>query len=168
MERGYDREKVLTPKKGMGVLLATLVGYAVAVLVAGIAMQGETTNALGIVMIVIAGAYILFGWIALLGLRIIKPQEAVVLTMFGEYLGTIRQEGFYPVHPFATAFNPAASRPTVGVGSGEDETAGATVIKTGDSPAVTITHLAYARRTFWKQLALPTSQYGCARLEART
>ena len=48
-------------------------------------------------------------WIPLLGLRILKPQEALALTLFGKYIGTIKGEGFYWVNPFCVAVNPAAS-----------------------------------------------------------
>lgn len=48
------------------------------------------------------------GWIPLCGLKVIKPQEALVLTLFGEYKGTLRDEGFYFVNPFCTALNPAS------------------------------------------------------------
>ena len=47
--------------------------------------------------------------IALGGLKVLKPQEALVLTLFGNYLGTLKGEGFYWVNPFATAVNPAAN-----------------------------------------------------------
>jgi regulator of protease activity HflC (stomatin/prohibitin superfamily) len=43
------------------------------------------------------------------GLKVVKPQEALVLTLFGAYKGTIREAGFYFVNPFCTAVNPAAS-----------------------------------------------------------
>ena len=42
------------------------------------------------------------------GLKVLKPQEALVLTLFGKYVGTLRGEGFYFVNPFCTAVNPAA------------------------------------------------------------
>ena len=42
------------------------------------------------------------------GLKVLRPQEALVLTLFGKYVGTIRGEGFYWVNPFCTAVNPAA------------------------------------------------------------
>ena len=45
---------------------------------------------------------------SLYGLKIIKPQEALVLTLFGKYIGTIKEAGFYFVNPFSTAVNPAA------------------------------------------------------------
>ena len=42
------------------------------------------------------------------GLKVLKPQEALVLTLFGKYVGTIKGEGFYFVNPFCSAVNPAA------------------------------------------------------------
>ncbi|MCR4587651.1 MAG: SPFH domain-containing protein [Lachnospiraceae bacterium] len=50
-----------------------------------------------------------FGWILFLGLKILKPNEALVLTLFGKYVGTLKGDGFFFVNPFCTAFNPAAS-----------------------------------------------------------
>ena len=47
-------------------------------------------------------------WIPLAGLRVLKPQEALTLTLFGKYVGTIKGEGFYSVNPFCVAVNPAA------------------------------------------------------------
>ncbi len=47
-------------------------------------------------------------WIPLLGLRVLKPQEALVLTLFGKYIGTLKGEGFYWINPFCVAVNPAA------------------------------------------------------------
>ena len=46
--------------------------------------------------------------VAMGGLKILKPQEALVLTLFGDYVGTLKGEGFYWVNPFCTAINPAA------------------------------------------------------------
>ncbi|MCL2110757.1 MAG: SPFH domain-containing protein [Clostridiales bacterium] len=36
-----------------------------------------------------------------LGLRILKPNEAYVLTFFGKYYGSLKKEGFFFVNPFA-------------------------------------------------------------------
>ena len=46
--------------------------------------------------------------ILLCGLKVLKPQEALVLTLFGRYVGTLKEDGFYFVNPFCTSFNPAA------------------------------------------------------------
>ena len=48
------------------------------------------------------------GWIPFLRLKVLKPQEAQVLTLFGNYVGTLKDDGFYWVNPFCTAVNPAA------------------------------------------------------------
>ena len=55
----------------------------------------------GIVMVVVS-------LILLCGLKVLKPQEALVLTLFGRYVGTLKEDGFYFVNPFCTSFNPAA------------------------------------------------------------
>ena len=36
----------------------------------------------------------------------VKPNEAMVLTLFGKYHGTIKKPGFFLVNPFTTAFTP--------------------------------------------------------------
>ena len=57
----------------------------------------------------------IIGPILYAGLKVIKPNEALVLTLFGKYYGTLRKEGFYFVNPFCTAVNPAANTdPTTG------------------------------------------------------
>ena len=38
----------------------------------------------------------------------LKPQEALVLTLFGNYIGTLKEAGFYFVNPFCTSVNPAS------------------------------------------------------------
>ncbi len=48
------------------------------------------------------------GWIPFLGLKLLNPGEALVLTLFGNYIGTLKGDGFYWVNPFCTAVNPAA------------------------------------------------------------
>ncbi len=40
------------------------------------------------------------------GLKIIRPKEALVLTLFGKYYGTIKEAGFYYVNPFVSAVYP--------------------------------------------------------------
>ena len=49
-----------------------------------------------------------FGWIPFLGLKVLGPKEALVLTLFGKYTGTLKDEGFYFVNPFSVSVNPAA------------------------------------------------------------
>lgn len=60
------------------------------------------------VVMIISIVWLAIGWIPFLGLKVIKPQEALVLTLFGKYVGTLKEEGFYFVNPFCTSVNPAA------------------------------------------------------------
>lgn len=99
------QEKNITGRKyGMAVLLGYLALLAVAILaiVYG-AVRGR------VFFVVLGVLYISLGWIGLCGLRILKPQEALVLTLFGKYVGTLKGEGFYYVNPFCSAVNPAAN-----------------------------------------------------------
>jgi regulator of protease activity HflC (stomatin/prohibitin superfamily) len=57
---------------------------------------------------VVGGIWMLIGWLPYLGLRVLKPQEALVLTLFGKYVGTIKGDGFFFINPFCSSFNPAA------------------------------------------------------------
>lgn len=47
------------------------------------------------------------------GLKILNPNEAIVLVLFGNYYGTISKEGFYFVNPFCSAINPTYESPTL-------------------------------------------------------
>ena len=70
------------------------------------AIQAETSGSF--VLFIISIVVLCVAWIPLLGLRILKPQEALVLTLFGKYIGTIKGDGFFYVNPFCTSVNPAA------------------------------------------------------------
>ena len=59
-------------------------------------------------LFLIALIWICVGWVPFLGLKVIRPQEALVLTLFGKYVGTLKEEGFYFVNPFCVSVNPAA------------------------------------------------------------
>ncbi len=91
-------------KNGMLVLILTILLYIVATVgcVAGAGLDGW-----GVVLSIVCIVYLCFGWIPLMGLRVLKPQEALVLTLFGKYIGTLKEEGFYAVNPFCGAVNPA-------------------------------------------------------------
>lgn len=97
------KEKILTGKKhGMVVLLTTLLVYAVAIV--GLIFGINNSMPIMVISIVVLS----LGWFPLCGLRVLKPQEALVLTLFGKYIGTLKGEGFYCVNPFCTSVNPAA------------------------------------------------------------
>ena len=60
------------------------------------------------VLLVISAVWMCIGWLPFPGLKVLKPQEALVLTLFGKYVGTLKDDGFYFVNPFCTSVNPAA------------------------------------------------------------
>lgn len=96
-------EKILRNKKnGMVALLLSTILYlaSVAAIIVG-AMFHTPLMVVGIVWACI-------GWLPFLGLKVLGPQEALVLTLFGKYIGTLKEEGFYYVNPFCTAVNPAS------------------------------------------------------------
>lgn len=65
-------------------------------------------NSDNILLIVISIIIFVGDFFLLPGLKVLKPQEALVLTLFGDYIGTLKGEGFYFVNPFCTSINPAA------------------------------------------------------------
>lgn len=105
-------EKTLQAKSGMFVLLGTILSYLLGILVfiVGIvmAMNASFITVVDDILIAIGIVWLFLGWIPLCGLKILKPQEALVLTLFGKYIGTLKGEGFYYVNPFCTAVNPAS------------------------------------------------------------
>ncbi len=104
MSKTKIEEKILNPMSGMGMLIFLIVGIVASVILFVFSLQ-----ALSIVISI--GSVILFTILCIMfaGLKIVNPNEALVLTLFGKYYGTIRKDGFFYVNPFATGFNPAAS-----------------------------------------------------------
>lgn len=105
-------EKVLrTKKNGMTMLLLTLLGYAAAIAAFGLSIVKleEENYLLGVPLLILAIGYVIVGIFLFCGLKVIKPQEAAVLTLFGDYIGTLKEQGFYWVNPFCAEVNPAAN-----------------------------------------------------------
>lgn len=106
-------EKIYTKKKnGMLVLIFTIllmIASVGLVILGAVALDKGVNSTLGAVSLVIGIVLLSVGWIPFIGLKVLKPQEALVLTLFGDYKGTLREPGFYFVNPFCTAVNPAAT-----------------------------------------------------------
>ena len=105
------QEKILENKKnGMPVMILTIVSLILSTVFMILSADGlENGNALSIVIFTICSLWLCIGWLPFMGLKVLKPQEALVLTLFGKYIGTIKGEGFYAVNPFCSAVNPAAN-----------------------------------------------------------
>ena len=82
-------------------LILSVVGFISSI--ALIKIEGLQVVCIILSILVFISSLILFG-----GLKVVKPQEAIVLTLFGEYTGSIKEPGFYFVNPFSVAVNPAA------------------------------------------------------------
>ena len=103
------KEKTLKARAGMPVLFLSILLYIGAVLlVIWGAVLLEAGRGIGALPLVVGIIWLIIGFIPFMGLKVIKPQEALVLTLFGRYIGTLRDEGFWFVHPFSTSVNPAA------------------------------------------------------------
>lgn len=127
------QEKLLKAKKGMPVLILGLLGYIIAIglIILGGLLLDEGQN-LGAIPLAIGIIWVVIGIFPFIGLKIIKPQEALVLTLFGKYIGTLKGEGFYFVNPFCVAVNPAA-RTKLGQSNDVDNNASKIVLSAADA-----------------------------------
>ncbi len=137
-------EIILSKKKNGGLVLFVWI-LAVIADIAGIAIFGTMLDKKETPLLITAFVACLVIFVALCivpaGFKILKPQEALVLTFFGKYVGTLKGDGFYFVNPFCVAFNPAAStklKQSGDVNSSQDATAQALSAALGGTQAVEI------------------------------
>lgn len=126
-------EKVLSKNKnGMAMMILFIALYVLAVL-ATIAV-----SRFGIYWLTPVGViYLCIGWIPFMGLKVLRPQEALVLTLFGRYVGSLKEPGFYFVNPFCVAVNPAAKTKLSQSGDvKEDKSALEKVLSSGTNPSM--------------------------------
>lgn len=107
----YSQEKVLnTAAHGLAFLL---INTALIILCFFLFIYGVAADMPTLLRILVLTASSLYGFIVgpvlYAGLKIVKPNEALVLTLFGKYYGTLKKEGFFWVNPFVSAINPASS-----------------------------------------------------------
>ena len=107
------QEKIIKAKSGWAVLILSILLYVADIFALGICgMKMENgygeVSGLYVALFVLTMIYVCLGWIWWLGLKVIGPNEALVLTLFGKYIGTLKDEGFFYVNPFCAAVNPAA------------------------------------------------------------
>lgn len=103
------KEKLFKARPGLQMLILFILLYLAAI---GLIILGgfllDSNNNIGALPLIVGIVWTIFGIIPFFGFRIIKPQEALVLTLLGKYIGTLKESGFYFVHPFSSAVNPAA------------------------------------------------------------
>ena len=119
-------EKIIHPFSGGIALLLLLLEILVStgVIVLGGILLSTDIFLLGGILVGVGCVGFLVFFLLINGLHIVKPNEALVLTLFGRYYGTVKEEGFYYVNPFATAFNPAVRPLGITVTTGSSATVG--------------------------------------------
>ncbi len=147
-------EKVYATKKnGMPALILTLLLLAAGILAVIFGAIGVEAEVWAAIALLVAGILVLcFGWIPFCGLKVLKPQEALVLTLFGNYKGTLREPGFYFVNPFCSAVNPAAA--TKLAQSGDTQPSGGQTGITVAASGVTVSGDGMGRKISLKAMTL--------------
>lgn len=121
--KSLGEERLARSASGMALLVLNIVLMlaAIAGFVLGIvSVESGAAGASAIGLLVVCGMYscvvgpVLFG-----GLKVLKPNEALVLTLFGKYSGTLKGPGFFFVNPFSAAVCPPESEPSTGVVASE-------------------------------------------------
>ncbi|HAF60625.1 MAG TPA: hypothetical protein DCK81_05750 [Clostridiales bacterium UBA9856] len=104
-------EKKAASIKGMPVLIFNIL-FSIAAILGFIFCLIRLSEKVGnpgmwIALLIACALYIfLISPLLFIGLKILKPNEALVLTLFGKYYGTLRGEGFFFVNPFVSATYP--------------------------------------------------------------
>ena len=101
-------ERELRAANGWAVLFVSVILYLAAIVLtikAAVLLDAQE-SAGGYAMLIVGVVWLAIGWFPWIGLRVIKPNEALVLTLFGKYVGTLKKEGFYFVNPFSSAAVP--------------------------------------------------------------
>jgi regulator of protease activity HflC (stomatin/prohibitin superfamily) len=145
------QEKIIKGHKTGGIVLfLTIVAYIAAGPVLGMCASAGLWP-----ISVLCGLYLGLGWIFWLGLKVLKPNEALVLTLFGKYVGTLKGDGFFFVNPFCTAFNPAAGTK---LGQSGDVAMNNTNLVTLTTGGTTVSADAYNKKISLKVMTLSNSR----------
>ncbi|MDR3147217.1 MAG: SPFH domain-containing protein [Treponema sp.] len=107
-----------TPRYTSGMLVLVMNSLAMIVTIGlfilGIIRLEGGGGALWVTLVVVSSLYYgVVGPVIFVGLKILKPNEALVLTLFGTYTGTLKGAGFFFVNPFSVAINPDARPSTL-------------------------------------------------------
>ena len=115
-ERIKFEEKELTPITGWIGLLIGLIFILISLIGIYFTIVNDIVfpTILGIISLII-------GIFILCGLKVLNPNEAIVLVFFGKYYGTISKEGFYFVNPFCSAINPTYESQSIKISKSKEE-----------------------------------------------
>jgi regulator of protease activity HflC (stomatin/prohibitin superfamily) len=98
-------------KNGWLMLAVTVLMLAAAIglfIVGAISLDGSSQLPGGLSALIAPGIFLFIAAILFFaGFKLLQPNEACVLTLFGKYYGTIKRDGFFWVNPFCSSVNPA-------------------------------------------------------------
>ena len=104
--RAVPDERVAPHANGMPVMIALILSFIV--LTGGFILGCVHSDAFYSILLIVLG---IIGWIVcpfiIAGLKVVAPNQALVLTLFGNYYGTLKTPGFYFVNPFVVANVPS-------------------------------------------------------------
>lgn len=106
----FDKENILKPKSGFFTLFLgiILLVFSIPLFIFCGNQYARGNNLYGTIELVVAILAIFMSVLDFCGLRVVKPNEALVLAFFGKYYGTIYESGFWYVSPFCTNLYPKA------------------------------------------------------------
>jgi len=107
MTNHISKEKILKPMSGMLMLIITILAVLISLVAIGFGIWFIFEESFVLVGVLFGVGLVLLIISSLLsmGLKILKPNEALVLTLFGKYHGTLQGDGFFFVNPFARPVN---------------------------------------------------------------
>ena len=107
-----ESEKPIRHVNGLGVLgLVLLLGLGSVALFVGAVIAMENRGATPARVAGLVGSMVVLCLVVpllLAGIKILKPNEAKVFTLFGKYHGVLRQPGIFFVNPFVSAVHPGS------------------------------------------------------------
>ena len=121
MNANQIEEKLLKPRAGIPVLVCDLVLLAASIFAL---IAGFGGGWLGAVLLILGAAAFIAVFIVLAGHKAVRPNEALVLTLFGNYYGTIKEPGYYFVNPFCASVSPAYDKAAAEKAKREKESGG--------------------------------------------
>lgn len=119
MERNQNiidiEEKRLQAQSGIPALIAIISGFlfSLAVIIAGALGVESGWHVIGGISITAGVLGIVAFSVLCNGFKLLGPNEAYVLTLFGKYYGTIREPGYYFLNPFCSAVMPSLTSSAV-------------------------------------------------------
>ncbi len=113
MQKTILKEKVLHPVNGILAIFLILVftALSVASIVFGVLRAEDGQSATGIPFIVLGIIGVCVFPVLSAGVKLLQPNEARVLTLFGKYYGTIVSPGCFFVNPFCVSVCPVTPPP---------------------------------------------------------